>query len=74
MERVEIAANNETIVQYQKARCGHGYHVYKEIWELQLAKLLCVSTVEPGDSGDRNAVAVKKDGKLLDICHKKCHS
>ena len=52
-----MAANNKVvIVQYQKALCVRGFHIYKEIhmyvWEAAT-----------------DTVAVEKRGKLLDICY-----
>ena len=43
MERAEMDANDEAIVQYQLRHfCVCGYHVYNEIRKLQLVKHLCV--------------------------------
>ena len=63
MERFEMAMNNKAIVRYQKALSVHGYHIYNEIWEAASDETLVCMT-EPGNSDDRNAVAVEKEGKV----------
>ena len=64
MKRAEMAANDEAIVQYQKALCVHRYNIYKEIWEAGTGEAL-VCMAEPRNSHDRNTVAVEKDRKVI---------
>ena len=61
-----MAANDEAIVQYQKASCVRGYHIDQETGEAATGKTL-VCVVEPRSFNDRNTVAVEKDEK--DIGH-----
>ena len=50
--------------------CVRGYHVYKEIWETVVGERL-ISEREPEDQMDRNAVAIKNDGKILGLFPRK---
>ena len=44
----------------------------KELWEAAAGKTL-VYVDEPRNSARQNGMAAEKDGKILDICHEKCH-
>ena len=48
---------------YHKAPYGHGYNIYKEMWEAATGNTVYVCVVESGNSHDRNIVVVEKDRK-----------
>ena len=54
----------ERTMEYVMDSCVCGYHVYKEIWKAVVGEQL-ISEREPENQMDRNAVAIKNDGKLL---------
>ena len=64
MQRAHMAGNDEAVEQYQWALCAWGYYVYKDIWEAVTGETLVWMT-EPGNSNDRNVVAVEKDGRVI---------
>ena len=61
-----MVANDEAIHYrwYQKALCGCGSHVSNETWGAATGKIL-VCVEEPENSHNRNAVAVRKDAKVI---------
>ena len=48
----------------KQSRSTHGYHVYKDIWEVAVGETV-VCMLEPGNFLDRNVVAVEKDGRIF---------
>ena len=61
----------ERTVETAMDSCVRGHHVYKEIWEAAAGKRL-ISEKEPENQRDRNAVAIKNNGKILGLVPKKC--
>ena len=55
----------KVVTKYQKALCICGYHVHKDIWEAAVGETV-MSMLEPSNFYDRNAVAVEKDGRIID--------
>ena len=51
-------------MEYQKASCVRGYHVYRDIWEAVIGEVLQCER-ERTNAEDRYAVAVKKDGRII---------
>ena len=49
----------------ERSCCIRGYHVYKEVWEASVGEALTCER-EPGNAADRHAVAVKKDGSIVE--------
>ena len=64
-------AANDKVWYHEKALCVHGYRVYKEIWEAATGEIF-VCVAEPGNSYDRNGMAVEKRQKS-DWNHENCH-
>ena len=60
----------ERTVEYAMDSCVRGYHVYKEIWEAVVGERL-ISERELENQMDRNAVAIKNDGKILGLVPRK---
>ena len=60
----------EKTVEYAMVGCVRGYHVYNEIWEAVVGERL-ISERELENQMDRNAVAIKNDGKILGLEPKK---
>ena len=55
---------HEDDVEYKENLCVYGYYVYKEIWNATIGeKLVCV--IDPSNSHDSYAVAIKKDGTKI---------
>ena len=50
---------------YQKVSVLRGHHIYKVVWTPEVGEVLQVRT-EDGNEHDEHAVAVVKDGLLLD--------
>ena len=48
----------------QSSHAVHGYHVYKDIWEVAVGETV-VCVLETGNFHDRNAVTVEKDRRIF---------
>ena len=57
--------------ELRRVCCIRGYHVYKKIWEAAIGEVLAYKR-EPRNDRDRYAVAVEKNGVIMDIYQGSC--